>query len=287
MQFTKPAFPVSLTAPTLLMFATSALTSCGKTEEDEVVSASRDIPGVVLLDDGEDGNSQTLDDEAGYLGFWYTFDDKHECDNSDPTGETYPTPAPDGGDEFAPTPYPSAAEAPPLKETVAPNTAGLRIRGGGHNLWGAGLGIAFYNPAGTPLPYDLAAQGFTGIRFWAKNTGPTPITLGIQISDDFSEPNGGQCVPRDEVSCSLQGCFDSALYEIANVGSEWQLHEVLFSQLARGSWGVHNEDVTEVPTGPNLTKAYQLQFKIDNLKANVQPNEFDVWIDNVGLILGG
>jgi hypothetical protein len=280
----KNASPVSIAIASLTLTSLSlAAAGCGDTETNKDPNDdTRALPGVVLIDNGEDGNNSTMDDEsAGYFGYWYTFDDKLECSNPAKTGMTVPLPDPQGGPEFTWTNYVSAGQTPPPEEIPGQtNEFGARFSGGGHAEWGAGLGVALNNQ-GALQPYDLVAQGFTALRFWIKNVeSADALTIDAQITDAFAEPDAGRCIERDNTTCEpTQGCSDAALFQIPNVGAEWQPVEIPLEQFMRGGWGNPMLDGMDAPTGLATTEAYQIQFKVGAVDA------FDIWIDNVGFVV--
>jgi hypothetical protein len=262
----------------LLLTSASSLVACGATTRDDN-SGSRDIDGVALIDNGEDGNNTVLEDELKYVGYWYTYDDKMECDNDNPTGETMPLPAPSGGDEFTMTAYAAVGQMGPPEDVPPGNAYGIRLKGGGHNLWGAGVGVGLNNQSGALTPFDLTAAGVTGVRFWIKNAVPgSPIDVNVRISDKYSDPGQGLCIPRDEETCSTQGCHDSPTATVEGVTDEWTLKELPLSMFKREGWGLHEEGVT-APTDLDPTAAIQLQFAVP------VADQFEIWIDNVGFIL--
>ncbi len=251
---------------------------------------SENIPGVILIDDGDDGDNTTLKNGQGFIGFWYTFDDRCDCENGDPTGETTPTPAPLGGGKFSMTRHsaPGGVALAPEGEQSA-NAYGIRVQGGGHSTFGAGVGVGLNNQSGSLLPFDLQTQGWNALRFWARN-GVGPVELRVRVSDVYSEPAGSHCQPRPEEqswcdggwdgeSCAKQGCFDSPTTTI-KVGTDWKLYEIPFSNLMRENWGIPRDGLDSPPLSLAADRAYQVQFA---LPANVP--QFDLWLDNVGFKL--
>lgn len=279
-----------LTSTTAIVWALALTAGCSS-ERQEPPAGHTDIPGVALLDNGEDGNNTSIV-QSGYAGFWYTFDDKCECDNSDRTaGETNPLPDPLGGPQFTMTSY-AAANAPPAPlegnqaETIGTNEYGARITGGGHNWFGAGLGVALNN-AGALLPLDASMNGVTAIRFQARNaTGPA--TLKVRITDSYSEPDGNKCIVRPEadnrctfpdgMECGTQGCFDHAVSQVA-ITDQWATYTVPIADLAREGWGSYLDGVVAID-GADMTQAYQLQIAIFE-------DTFDLWLDNIGFVQTG
>lgn len=271
------------------MVATASLVGCGETERD-TDSGSRNVAGVALLDDLEDGNTQSLADEAGYLGFWYAYDDKNECDNpgDPPSGLTSPDPA---DMDFPMTNYADVANvtSPGIEGSQESNDTGARFSGQDHGLWGAGMGINLAEGA----PYDLSAQGFVGLRFWGISPGGEQ-NVQVKVPDMISNPLGGVCIPRDNALCDTQGCFDDA-FRTVTFTSQWQLFKVYFTQtvsddattsaievgpLNRGGWGSYVEGAI---TDFDPTQAVQVQFQLPR----VPDPGFDIFVDNVGFILAG
>jgi hypothetical protein len=253
---------------------------CGASERD-TSTGSRDIPGVLLLDNAEDGDNTSLPDETlPFNGYWYTFDDRHECKNADKGGSTLPLPTPDGGGEFMMSAYDATNPPPQAEGAQGENKLGIRFWGGGHTYWGAGVGVALNNQAGSLLPIDIAPYGFEGVRFWARNAVGEPVNVKVQITDGWAENIHGQCVPQDEALCNDQGCFNAAFDTFdQKIGPEWTLVTVPFAGMMRESWGKYQPGLT-APDGVELTTAYQLQVKVDMVP------QFDLWIDNIGFYGG-
>lgn len=282
---TKTSSSFLLNSPAIACMLAFAL-GCSS-ERNVPKSGATDIPGVALIDNGEDGNNTSIV-ESGYAGFWYTFDDKCECDNSDrAAGQTTPLPTPLGGAEFTMTAYAAAGAPPaPVEGAQTENNYGVRVFGGGHNWFGAGVGVALNN-AGDLLPIDISMNGITHIRFQARNaTGPA--TLKVRITDSFSEPAGNKCIVRpdsdnrcknpDGDMCNTQGCFDHAVAQV-NITDQWETYEVAIGDLAREGWGAYLDGVT-VMDGVDLNQSYQLQIAIHE-------ETFDLWLDNIGFVQSG
>ncbi len=276
----------------MLLSVSSYLVGCGETSRAGGESGSRDIPNVVLIDNGEDGDNVTLDDEAGYIGFWYTFDDRCECDNENPEGETTPTPDPLGGGKFGMTSYASAGVMPPpLAGEQSENRFGVRVRGGGHTAFGAGVGVGLNNQSGALGGFDLDALGATHLRFDARSGAGETLSMKTRISDVYSEPAGGSCAPRpdvqdrcdkdwDMVSCDIQGCFDSPTTAYFDITDQWKTYTIPLTELQREGWGVYREGVQPPATDLATNAAYQIQFAVPQ-----DLTQFDLWIDNVGFVL--
>jgi hypothetical protein len=268
-----------------------ALLSCGKEEQTE---ASRSIPGVLLVSGAETGSGYLPDSElrangANLYGGWYTYDDVEDCPTADPArlGSINPT----KGAPFPVTEYASVPGMTPPPGEEEDNKSAFRVYGGGHELWGAGVGIGLNNQgAGGPMAYDLTKTGGTGLRLWAKST-KGPLTLvKIKIQDKWSEEKAGLCCLWDKTACAMpntcgfegkQGCFD-APFVYKDIGTEWTLIEVPFAEFVREGWGQwtdHDQMIDHTMEPIALTEAYQLQIEVPAVA------EFDLWIDNVGFTL--
>lgn len=263
------------------------IAACGK--ETQEPDPSRTIPGVLLMSDGEAQNAGILaDDELTAAGVpmsggWYTYDDVKDCPMEMRPGTITPT----MGLTYDLTDFSEVMGMTPPPEGEN-NKSAFRFTGSGYALWGAGIGIAFNNPAGKPLKYDLTKTGATGIRFWARS-GAGDLQLKVKIQDKYSEGENPErtCCYLDKTVCGVnecdapgdvQGCYD-APYKNVPVTGEWTLIQIPFTELARGgfgSWkdGDHKADPVV------LTEAFQLQMEVDKAYPT-----FDVWVDNVGLII--
>lgn len=296
-----------LTGSSLLTIAalSSVLSSCG----DEAVAETpvRDIPGVVLLDIGDDGNNEPLQDEQappGFdsYGFWYTY---HDIDTCEETGIVVTNAGgfvnPAQGAQFTTTPYAAVAgmTAPPeVLPNAQDNTNGIRFSGGKHTYFGAGLGFKFARAYGTEDEasrdgvlnpgINISGAGYKGFRFWAYSA--LAQSWYVKIQDFYSTPQAGQCEPRGEAPGCVgpQHCEDAPLVSV-EVGPAWRLYEVYFAAmaddpaspeleigpLAREGWATLPENAPAA--APD--KVYQLQFQTVDGKV-----DFDLWLDNVGFI---
>jgi hypothetical protein len=243
-----------------------------------------------------------VDEEAGFLGYWYTYDDRQECVHPDfasgmsvPCGgescaasgdatKTDPPTAPYGEGQFAMRAYAAAGvDAPTLEGKQKKNEWGIRITGGGNTYFGAGVGVGLNNP-GTLQAKDISM--YTGLRFLAKSGDGEPIRLRVKIKDAFSEPFAGNCINRQNVctaetcqccdgmgkACEAgsagtltQGCHDDPTAPVAATavsGTEWKLYEIGFDDFVSEGWGSHLEGQNPADTGLDTTQAYQVQFQV-------------------------
>jgi hypothetical protein len=274
----------------LLSFATlSQLLACGTTTP--ATEASRSIDGVLLFSDAEGGQAGYLQDSelnadgAQLKGGWYTYDDVLDCPMSDHPREG--TIQPTMGTTYVMTKYAEAGVMPFPAETEAPNEWGIRFWGQDYEKWGAGIGIGLNNPSGMLQPYNLAAPGFTGLRFWAKAAAAMPLLVKFQ--DKYSEGAAPTpaCCYLDKAVCGdnscgvseLQGCF-AAPNKTIELTTEWKLYVIPFADLVRPDWGSYVDGMAHAETLV-LAETYQLQFEVG------VGAPFDVFIDNVGFTLGG
>jgi hypothetical protein len=300
--------------------------SCGAaTRAEETGTGSRDIKDAVLIENGEDGDATLLvDEEAGIVGYWYTYDDRQECVHPDfgdqmtvncggqacaaagDATQTQPPTAPYGTGLFMMAKYADAnTEAPALEGEQKKNQYGIHLTGGGETYFGAGVGVALNNP-GTLQPYDLSAQGFLGLRFAAKSGNGMPLKLRVKIKDAYSEPAGGKCIVRknvcDATTCQCcdeegttcddgltQGCHDDPMAPAeltAVVDGSWKVYEIPFEAFVRENWGKHKDGMAPPGSALEPTVAYQLQFQVqtDATPANNPLEAFDLWLDNIGFV---
>lgn len=311
--------------PTLVIAAFA--TACGSTERPaEEDTPTTDIPNVILIENGEDGDATLLkNEEQGVLGYWYSYDDRQECVHPDfkaqmtaPCGSeacaaagsanpTQPPTRPYGGD-FTTAKYAAGGtDAPPPEGKQKKNEGGIHLTGGGEMYFGAGVGVALNNP-GTLQPFNMTAAGFTGVRFLAKSGNGMPIRLRVKIKDAFSEPAGGNCDVRENVcdgtTCQCcdetktmcdpglgQGCHDDPIAPVMDTevkGATWQVFEIPFSKFKREGWGTHTKGTPPPSADLDATQAYQLQFQVQTTAtpATEPLPDFDLWLDNIGFMTG-
>lgn len=305
--------PVSLSSLSALTLGATLLASagCGDTKTKE--SPVHDIPGVTLLDTGDDGDNTPLEDDeapAGFssYGFWYTYHDIGSCQGTeDPNPDTEATLVPAQGSNLSTTPY-SALGIQPPPETLAnapDNTNGIRYSGGGQEYFGAGLGFKLDTGyAGTPpVGMDFAKAGYAGFRFWAYS----PIAMGyiFKTQDLYSTPEGLQCTPRGAFPECMgeQNCENAPAITFQLAAATWTYVEVYFKTpptivkdgtsqvwgpLVRSDWpGVDNSvpprDIKTLPSEPG--HIFQLQFQTSTPPG--ADGTFDLIIDNFGFIQAG
>jgi hypothetical protein len=298
--------------------------SCGDTETKE--SPVRDLPGVILLDTGDDGDNVPLEDEsppAGFssYGFWYTYHDIGACENTaEPNPDTEATMVPAQGSNLTTTPYAAIGIQPPPEQlpNAPDNTHGIRFSGGGQEYFGAGLGFklekAYADSNNQGM--DFVAAGIVGFRFWAYSSIDSDYIFKVQ--DLYSTPEAGKCVPRGPFpacegpqNCEnapatgniIPGTAPEVSVPNIEVGPTWKLFEVyLTTQVAddpntpaveigpllRSNW-----DGIDTSTPPRDIKelpaepAHIFQLQFQTASAPGETGQFDLIIDNFGFILAG
>lgn len=318
------ATPVSLSSLSALLVGATllAFAGCGDTKTKE--SPVHDIPGVTLLDNGDDGNNTPIEDEnppAGFssYGFWYTYEDIGACrDTEYPNPDTESTLVPVQGGNLTTTPYSAIGIQPPADElpNASPNTHGIRFSGGGQEYFGAGLGFKLEKAyAGDPaVGMDFVKAGYVGFRFWAYS--PVESSYIFKTQDSLSTPEAKQCVPRGEFpgcvgpqNCEnapatgnpIPGVTPEVVVPNIEVGPAWKLFEVyLTAQVAdnpatpaiemgpllRSNWAGVDVAGNEIKTLPaDPSHIFQLQFQ--TASAPGPTGTFDLIIDNFGFIEKG
>jgi hypothetical protein len=264
------------------------------------------IEGVLLLDDAEDGDAALLWGGDLLGGHWFTFDDRQDCRHPDfasgnvaecaglacaASGMIIPVPEAYGAPPLETWGYAETGVTGPGPEgTQRENERGLRVQASAHTFEGAGLAVDLQ---GEGVAYELTQVGAVGVRFLARSgIASSTIALSVEISDAYSDGAGGRCVLQasncDELTCvcegDVQGCGDhpAAPWAATRVDGEWRLYELLFSSFARAGSGEYVEGVSP-PAELELSSARQLRFK---LRTDGEPlPEFDLWLDDIGLIV--
>lgn len=304
-----------LSSPLLLsalLLASSSVVGCGEDSPGDV-SPIRDLPGVILLDTGDDGDNMPLADdtpppEFNAYGFWYTYDDLASCRGSgDPNIDldgAVLQPSTAGGVAFVTTPYSAIGVTPPPETlpNAADNTHGIRFSGSGHQYFGAGLGFKLETAylARNNRGVNFVTAGIAGFRFWAfSSVGGSYI---FKTPDLYSTPEAGQCEPLGpypECTGTVQNCENAPAITFSLAAGEWTYVEAFFGPaaqvtsgpaqvygpLVRQDWpgtDIAGREMKSIPAEP--TGVFQMQFQTD---AATQDAPFDLIVDNVGFIVKG
>jgi endoglucanase len=192
-------------------------------------AAPRDCGEGALVDDGEDGNNQSLPN-GGRGGYWYTFRDR---------GTT--TVEPEAG--------------------ALSNVAFTMSEGGHASSWAArfhgkigtgaivfsGLGVNFVDPKSQ---YD--ASKYTGVSFWAKRGESSTGKVRLKVPDVNTDPEGNVCTE----------CFNDFGADFTFT-PEWKQYVVPWRSMRQlAGWGApHKPHVA-------ADKIYGLQWQVQVPSAN-------------------
>lgn len=262
---------------------------------ERFTQAETGIPGVVLIDDMEDGSQYLLSDN-GMTGLWYTYNDAslnavHEPslgfpmyrvlrDDGSPVS-TEPPPRPCGGGPAAPF---FASETADECRFVA------RTWGTGQRGWGAGMGLDLNGEGGVKNPFD--ASDFAGIGFfvWGRAKGSA---LRVNIQDVRTTPESAEAADRrgiarctDEVGSRCNDHFGTAV----PISDTWTWVEIPFSCMRNGNWGFPGI-MGQFMAGAIVGIQFQIaggdptDTGVPVTPADVQP--FDVAIDNLSFLEPG
>lgn len=260
---------------------------------DRFTQAQTGIPGVVLIDDMEDGSQYLLSDN-GMTGLWYTYNDAslnavHEPSLGFPM---YRVLGDDGtpllGAQIPPRPCGGGAEAPFFAgETTDDCRFVARTWGTGQRGWGAGMGLDLNGEAGQKNPFD--ASRFAGIGFYAFGN-IRDNALRVNVQDVRTTPESAEAADR----AGIARCTDDATARcndhfgtVVDVTNTWRWIEIPFACMQSGGWGF--------PGGGSsllTTDVVGIQFQITGgdptdsgvpaETADVLP--FDVAIDNLSFL---
>jgi hypothetical protein len=232
------------TAAALALVALAGCSDAERVPDGERFSqAEVGIPGVVLIDDMEDGQQYLLSDN-GMTGLWYTYNDASLNAVQEPSvgfpmyrilrddGTTPPAPI------VPPRPCGGGPEAPFFaSETTDDCRFVARTWGTGQRGWGAGMGLDLNGEAGAKNPFDASA--FAGIGFFAYGD-IRGNALRVNIQDVRTTPESAEAadrrsIPRctDEPNARCNDHFGT----VVEVTKTWKWIEIPFSCMLTGNWG--------------------------------------------------
>ena len=192
-------------------------------------SAPKDCGDGALIDDGEDGNNQTLPN-GGRGGYWYTFRDAGTTTVDPPAGKY-------GGGAFT------------MSDGGHGSSWGARFHGkiGTGAIVFSGLGVNFVDPKNQ---YD--ASKYKGISFWAKRAENSTGKVRLKVPDANTDPEGAVCTE----------CFNDFGADFTFT-TEWKQYVVPFKAMRQLSgWGApHKLHVS-------ADKLYGLQWQVQVPSAN-------------------
>jgi hypothetical protein len=113
------------------------------------------------------------------------------------------------------------------------------------------------------LPHD--AHFRTGVAFWARIGDTSTNQVRFSISDQYTRPEGGICVPNGAPEVA---CFDHFSVVLAGLGTTWKRFQIPFGGLGQQGFGLPRPalDTTSIYTIEYL-------FPIGSV--------FDFWVDDI------
>lgn len=256
-------------------------------------------PGIVLIDDMEDGDQYVLSDD-GLNGLWYIYND--ESAGSIQTPDVGFPMTPNNGNT-APMRFCGDPQGVVFAGETDCNFI-VHTSGSGQLGWGAGIGVDLNGDGGEKNSVDATA--YAGIGFFARGSAPPTNVLSVKIQDVSTTPESASAAAdlgiahcQDPLSNPSElPCADHFLYNIT-LTDEWRWYAIPWSTFASFSAylpygfrdGTYNPNGFLNP-GLHLDALVGLQFQVagadpddDGIVAEgvlAQPFEFS--IDNVGFI---
>jgi len=148
----------------------------------------------------------------------------------------------------------------------------LHLTGSGFLDWGSQIeGSMHYgaNDAGVSeeLPYDAAARGYQGVRFFARVGDTSTTMVRFAVSDEYARPEAGLCDVNGAVGTQCYDTFGTTLS--AALTTDWREFRIPWTGLAQQEFGVQGG------VAPDVSKLYNIQF---TFPARVV---FDLWVDDI------
>lgn len=281
-----------------IALATIALAGCSDDpripDGERFTRAVTGVPGVVLIDNMEDGTQYLLSDD-GLTGLWYTYSDESVGSTQEPAigFPMYRILQEDGDPEpssaVPPRPCGGGADAPFFAGETTDDCAFVaRTWGAGQRGWGAGMGLDLNGEGGVKNPYD--ASQFGGIGFFAIGN-VRGRSLRVNVQDARTTPESAAAadrrgIQRCESPSQPAGRCNDHFGAIVEVTDTWKWIEIPFSCMQSGGWGFPG-------AGELLTSAVVgVQFQIQGpdpadsgvLPMGATPMPFDFSIDNLAFI---
>jgi hypothetical protein len=260
------------------------LAGCGG---DERIPDSDVYPGVVLIDDMEDGEQNILTD-SGRIGLWYIYSDETLGATQDPA-IGFPM-YPNANGVQPPRQCPWAGGGPAASYFVGETSCKYvaRTNGNGQLGWGAGIGVDLNGQMGVKNPID--ASSFAGIGFFARGT-VRMNTLRFNVQDVQTTPESAAAADRAVPPIprcgrtAAEGCNNHFGITISDLSPDWKWYEFPFSMMTQGYQGGFQ------PAALRTDAVVGIQFQVqgaDPAAAGMpmgpaQP--FDFSIDNLSFIL--
>jgi hypothetical protein len=190
----------------------------------------------LIVDDMEDGNSAICHSD-GRRGGWFVVGD------GTPHAELMPA----EGKDFVQSAIPGGRGA---------SHYAARLTGSGFTDSGALLGVTLADGA-QPHVYD--ASGFSGIRFWMKNSVPTMVLL--HTAETIFVADGGQCADGP----GQYNCNNNFSFKVTAPSNDWVEYDLPFSAFSQ----------TDGSATWNPSHLMNIGF------AARRDAPFDVWVDDL------
>jgi len=290
-----PAAALFPLASALIVLAGCSLAGCSDAarvpDGDRFSEAETGVPGVVLIDDMEDGSQYLLSDN-GMTGLWYTYNDASLNAVQEPSlgFPMYRILSDDGsaqpGSVIPPRVLCGNDPATPffVGETADDCRFVARTWGTGQRGWGAGMGLDLNGESGQKNPYD--ASRFGGIGFYVYGN-VRDGDLRVNVQDMRTTPESAEAADR----AGVPRCLDTAASRCndhfgttVSVTSAWTWIEIPFSCMRPGNWGFTG-DGQFLPSG-----VVGIQFQItgadpaDSGTPTLPVMPFDFAIDNLSFL---
>ena len=199
-------------------------------------------PGVVLIDDMEDGTQYILSDD-GRVGLWYTYNDASPAGTQEPA-LGFPMYRTANAESEVPSRPCGGGDVAPFFATEERCDFVARTWGTGQSGWGAGMGVDLNGEGGVKNPFN--ASGYGGIGFFAIG-GVRGGALRVNVQDVRTTPESADAADRREIdrceSYKLEDgsetgrCNDHYGAGVTITPDAWKWIEIPFHCMANGNWG--------------------------------------------------
>jgi hypothetical protein len=232
----------------------ASLTNSTASDADPALACPSDsgpIDPTMLIDDFEHA-SPNLPLIAGRLGGWYSAGDATTGAIMQPLGAAPPELIPGG--------------------RCGNSHKALHITGSGFLDWGSEVSATMsYGPNSSGVseerPYDAAARGYQGVRFFARVGDTSTTTVRFVVSDEYARPEAGLCIVPGAQGTA---CYDTyGVMLTAALTTDWREFHIPWSGLAQQNFGLPGG------LGPDTSKIYDIGF---SFPARVV---FDLWVDDM------
>jgi hypothetical protein len=272
--------------------------SAAACSDDPRIPDGNHYPGVVVIDDMEDGQQNILSD-SGRVGIWYIYSDETDGSTQEPA-LGFPM-WPNGDEQPARPCGPAAAPLTGLRQYFNSETSCkyvARTWGTGQIGFGAGVGVDLNGEGGVKNPIDASA--FRGIGFFIRGTARAN-TVRVNVQDIQTTPESAAAARRRGVAacderaplcdnpanatnpaCTVVPIPCNAHFGFAvTISPNWSWQEITFDQMTQAfgnngslirrdavvgiQFQVAGADTDANPTMGELAPIEPFDFSIDNL----------------------